>query len=196
MRLPIVGFIRILVLFVLVSDFWSWTNGNTNKEKTLAIIKPDGLLGNHTDDIKKAILEYGFSILKEKTIQLDEDAVTRFYAEHSSKNFFSSLMKYMTSGPVVVMILEKENAIADWRALMGPTDASKAKSTHPHSIRAMCGLDIQRNCVHGSDSLTSAQREMSFFFRELSAVKLEDTWGMFGNSEGEGRGGEGKGMRG
>ncbi|KAK4267176.1 hypothetical protein QN277_023992 [Acacia crassicarpa] len=169
MRLPLVRLIGMLLLFALVSTFWSVSNGSKNKEKTLAIIKPDGLLGNYTDDIKKTILESGFCILKEKRVQLDEDTVASFYAEHSSKNFFASLIKYMTSGSVLVMILEKENAIADWRALMGPTDARKAKTTHPHSIRAMCGLDTERNCVHGSDSIKSAQREISFFFRELSA---------------------------
>lgn len=138
-------------------------------EKTLAIIKPDGLLGNYTDDIKRTIVEYGFRIFKEKTVQLDEATVESFYAEHSSKNFFANLIKYMTSGPVLVMLLEKDNAVADWRALMGPTDASKAKITHPYSIRAKCGLDMEKNCVHGSDSPKSAQREISFFFKELSA---------------------------
>ncbi|KEH18488.1 nucleoside diphosphate kinase-like protein [Medicago truncatula] len=135
MRPPFVGFIRLLGLLVFVSACCcsSSPDGSTNIEKTLAIIKPDGLLGNYTDDIKRTILEYGFSIVKEKIVQLDETTVKRFYAEHSSKNFFSSLVKYMTSGPVLTMVLEKDNAIADWRALMGPTDASKAKITHPHS---------------------------------------------------------------
>ncbi|CAL0317956.1 unnamed protein product [Lupinus luteus] len=169
MRFPFVGFITILVLLVLPSHSSSSTPGNIEKEKTLAIIKPDGLLGNYTDDIKRTVLEYGFRIFKEKTVQFDEATVKRFYAEHSSKSFFSSLTKYMTSGPVLVMVLEKDNAIADWRALMGPTDARKAKITHPHSVRAMCGLDTQKNCVHGSDSTKSAEREISFFFRELSA---------------------------
>ncbi|XP_019461922.1 PREDICTED: probable nucleoside diphosphate kinase 5 isoform X2 [Lupinus angustifolius] len=169
MRFPFVGFITILVLVVFASQSCSSTHGNIEKEKTLAIIKPDGLLGNYTDDIKRTILEYGFRIFKEKTVQFDEATLKRFYAEHSSKSFFSSLTKYMTSGPVLVMVLEKDNAIADWRALMGPTDSSKAKITHPHSVRAMCGLDTQKNCVHGSDSTKSAEREISFFFRELSA---------------------------
>lgn len=170
MRPPFVGFIRILGLLVFVSTCCcsSSTDGSTNMQKTLAIIKPDGLLGNYTDDIKRTIFEYGFSIVKEKIVQLDEATVKRFYAEHSSKSFFSSLVKYMTSGPVLVMVLEKDNAIADWRALMGPTDASKAKITHPHSIRAKCGLNTKKNCVHGSDSPKSAQREIPFFFKELS----------------------------
>ncbi|PNX95464.1 nucleoside diphosphate kinase-like protein [Trifolium pratense] len=78
-------------------------------------------------------------------------------------------MRCEANGPVLIMILEKNNAIADWRALMGPTDASNAKITHPHSIRAKCGLDTEKNCVHGSDSPKSAQREILFFFEELSA---------------------------
>ncbi|KHN39615.1 Nucleoside diphosphate kinase [Glycine soja] len=174
MRSPSVGFTGILVLLVFLSACCcsSSTHGSLETEKTFAIIKPDGLLGNYTDDIKRTIVEYGFRILKEKIVQLDEGTVKSFYAEHSSKSFFSSLIKYMTSGPVLIMVLEKDNAIADWRALMGPTDASKAKITHPHSIRAKCGLDMEKNCVHGSDSPKSAQREISFFFKELSAEFL------------------------
>ncbi|XP_061342908.1 probable nucleoside diphosphate kinase 5 isoform X4 [Gastrolobium bilobum] len=135
MRPPFVGFIRKFFLLVLVSALCcsSSTHGSTKSEKTLAIIKPDGLSGNYTDDIKRTILDYGFSIIKEKIVQLDEITVKRFYAEHSSKCFFSSLVKYMTS------------------------------------IRALCGLDTEKNCVHGSDSLKSAQREIPFFFGELSA---------------------------
>ncbi|KAI4355415.1 hypothetical protein L6164_004191 [Bauhinia variegata] len=177
-RLRFVGLMRML-LFLLVfvsgpSSFWSSSCASSNKERTLAIVKPDGLLGNYTDDIKKTIIEYGFSIAEEKLVQLDEDNVRRFYAEHSSKSFFSNLVTYMTSGPVLVMVLEKESAIADWRALMGPTDANKAKATHPHSIRAMCGRDMEKNCVHGSDSPKSAQREISFFFGEVSTDKVTE----------------------
>ncbi|KAL9228499.1 hypothetical protein vseg_004075 [Gypsophila vaccaria] len=133
-------------------------------EKTLAMIKPDGVSGNYSDRIKEVILESGFSITRELRTQLDEDSVKEFYAEHSSKSFFTALVKYMTSGPVLVMVLEKDNAVADWRKLIGPTDAEKAKVTHPQSIRAMCGSNAERNCVHGSDSVQSASREISFFF--------------------------------
>ncbi|CAO2840296.1 unnamed protein product [Amaranthus hypochondriacus] len=138
--------------------------GEAEKEKTLAIIKPDGVYNNYSDKIKNKIIDSGFSIMKEMKIHLDEDRVRSFYAEHSSKSFFSSLVNYMTSGPVVVMILEKDNAVADWRKLIGPTDAEKAKATHPQSIRAMCGSSTERNCVHGSDSIQSASREISYFF--------------------------------
>ncbi|RVW52139.1 putative nucleoside diphosphate kinase 5 [Vitis vinifera] len=160
------------------------------------MIKPDGLSGNYADEIKNAILESGFIILREMTVRLDEDTAGKFYAEHSSRSFFPALVKYMTSGPVLVMVLEKINAVADWRALIGPTDAQKAKVTHPHSffagflivsalifsIRAMCGQDLEKNCVHGSDSPQSAEREISFFFEEFSSgiyafQGLSEFWG-------------------
>lgn len=169
MILRVVGF---FILICISSSSRSLSNGSLEKEKTLAMIKPDGLSGNYTDEIKKVILESGFSILREKVVRLDEDGATTFYTEHSSRSFFSSLIKYMTSGPVLAMVLEKENGITDWRALIGPTDARKAKISHPHSIRAMCGLDSEKNCVHGSDSPESAQREMSFFFKEMSSDEV------------------------
>ncbi|XP_024031552.1 probable nucleoside diphosphate kinase 5 [Morus notabilis] len=163
---------KFLSFFLLVSVYFSCrceSNTSTGKEQTLAIIKPDGLFNNYTDEIKNVILDSGFAICKEMTLQLDEDGVRTFYVEHSLKSFFHSLITYMTSGPVLVMVLEKENAVADWRALIGPTDSRKAKITHPHSLRAMCGIDSEKNCVHGSDSPQSAQREVSFFFKEMSA---------------------------
>ncbi|KAJ4752925.1 Nucleoside diphosphate kinase [Rhynchospora pubera] len=134
------------------------------QERTLAMIKPDGLQGDYTDQIKAAILEAGFEIVEESTFQLDFEKASLFYAEHSGKTFFQSLIAYITSGPVLAMVLEKPNAILEWRALIGPTNASKAKVSHPRSIRAMCGMDSERNCVHGSDSPQSARREILFFF--------------------------------
>ncbi|KAJ0983796.1 hypothetical protein J5N97_002152 [Dioscorea zingiberensis] len=146
---------------------------NSEKERTLAMIKPDGLLGNYTDDIKKIIIGSGFNIVRELTVQLDEENVTLFYAEHSAKGFFPNLIRYMTSGPVLAMVLEKRNAISDWRALIGPTDAKQAKISHPNSIRAMCGSSSERNCVHGSDSQQSAAREISFFFGDIPPETLK-----------------------
>ncbi|KAG2722588.1 hypothetical protein I3760_02G133900 [Carya illinoinensis] len=161
---------RFLFFYLLVSvPFPCRSSSSGSTQKTLAMIKPDGMSGNYTNRIKNVILESGFRIVKETIVQLDEDTAASFYAEHSAKSFFSSLIKYITSGPVLVMVLEKENAVADWRDLIGPTDAHKAKVTHPHSIRAMCGLDSEKNCIHGSDSTQSAQREISFFFKEVSA---------------------------
>ncbi|KAK8293213.1 hypothetical protein V6Z12_D06G174500 [Gossypium hirsutum] len=121
-------------MLVIVLRCYSST-GRGEKERTLGIIKPDGLSGNYTNRIKQVILESGFEISKEMVIQLDEQDAANFYAEHSSKIFFTDLIRYMTSGPVLVMILEKEDAVAHWRNLIGPTDAGKAKITHPHRIR-------------------------------------------------------------
>ncbi|KAI4330717.1 hypothetical protein MLD38_028977 [Melastoma candidum] len=151
-----------LSLFLLLSPAAS--SDGAGSERTLAIVKPDGVWSNHAEEIKKIVLASGFSILQEKTVQLDEESAASFYSEHSKKKFFRSLVQYMISGPVLVMVLEKENAIADWRMLIGPTDSNKAKITHPRSIRTMCGTDAEKNCVHGSDSDQSAQREISFFF--------------------------------
>ncbi|XP_072979913.1 probable nucleoside diphosphate kinase 5 [Typha angustifolia] len=153
------------LLSILISR--SQIYGAVEKEKTLAMIKPDGLLGNYTNKIKNVILESGFNIVRETTVHLDVEQATLFYAEHSEKKFFQSLVKYMTSGPVFIMVLEKSDAIAHWRSLIGPTDARKAKISHPNSIRAICGLDSERNCVHGSDSPQSAAREISFFFGDM-----------------------------
>ncbi|KAB2025834.1 hypothetical protein ERO13_D06G149600v2 [Gossypium hirsutum] len=163
-------------MLVIVLRCYSST-GRGEKERTLGIIKPDGLSGNYTNRIKQVILESGFEISKEMVIQLDEQDAANFYAEHSSKIFFTDLIRYMTSGPVLVMILEKEDAVAHWRNLIGPTDAGKAKITHPHSIRAMCGIDLEKNCIHGSDSHQSAEREIAFFFKEApsdEAVRKHD----------------------
>lgn len=137
------------------------------------MIKPDGLFGNYTEKIKEIILESGFDIVKEAVVQLDAERASLFYVEHSGRSFFDSLVKYMTSGPVLAMVLESHDAISHWRALIGPTDARKAKTSHPSSIRAMCGLDSEQNCVHGSDSLQSAAREISFFFGDVKSETVE-----------------------
>ncbi|XP_023645792.1 probable nucleoside diphosphate kinase 5 isoform X2 [Capsella rubella] len=131
------------------------------------MIKPDGVSGNYSDLIKRIIVEASFNIVKEMLTLLDEQTASAFYLEHSSRTFFPHLVTYMTSGPVLVMVLEKRNAVSDWRGLIGPTDAQKAKISHPHSIRALCGKDLQRNCVHGSDSTSSAEREIKFFFKDV-----------------------------
>lgn len=158
-------FVLIILLASVASlSLRSLAIGDPEIERTLAIVKPDGISGNYSSSIKKIILDSGFSIQGDVILHLDEDSVRIFYAEHSTKSFFPSLIKYMTSGPVLIMVLEKVNAIADWRTLIGPTDARKAKVTHPDSIRAMCGEDLERNCVHGSDSRESAAKEISFFF--------------------------------
>ncbi|XP_075096790.1 putative nucleoside diphosphate kinase 5 isoform X3 [Nicotiana tabacum] len=141
-------FTKILLPFFILSTL-SLPNrysadASTETEKTLAIIKPDGVSGNYTNSIKETILDHGFKITEELFIQLDEDHVKSFYAEHSSRSFFPSLVEYMASGPVLIMVLEKGNAIADWRALIGPTDPLKAKVTHPYSELQRRPLLLQR----------------------------------------------------
>ncbi|CAN7058643.1 unnamed protein product [Brassica oleracea var. botrytis] len=158
---------HLVLLLVLVSVSLSPWVRCLGKERTLAMIKPDGVSGNYTEEIKRIVVEAGFNIVKERLTQLDKETASAFYDEHSSRSFFPHLVSYMTSGPVVVMVLEKRDAVSDWRGLIGPTDAQKAKISHPHSIRALCGKDSQRNCVHGSDSTPSAEREIKFFFKDL-----------------------------
>ncbi|GKB25246.1 probable nucleoside diphosphate kinase 5 isoform X1 [Tanacetum coccineum] len=121
---------------------YSLATAELENERTLAIMKPDGVSCKYISSINKIILESGFTIQRELNVHLDEDSVRSFYAEHSTKSLFPSLVKYMTSGRVLIMVLEKTNAIADWRALIGPTDSCKAKVSHPDSIRAMCGQDL------------------------------------------------------
>ncbi|VVA91647.1 unnamed protein product [Arabis nemorensis] len=163
----------LLLVSVSLSPFRCLGNGASGKERTLAMIKPDGVSGNYTDEIKRIIFEAGFDIVKEMLTELDKETASAFYEEHSSRSFFSHLVTYMTSGPVFVMVLEKRNGVSDWRGLIGPTDAKKAKISHPHSIRALCGKDSQRNCVHGSDSTSSAEREIKFFSMDVISGDID-----------------------
>eukprot|EP00249_Psilotum_nudum_P013336 c24277_g1_i1 orf=312-854(-) len=147
-------------------------------QRTLAMVKPDAVLANYSAAIKAIVQSSGFRIVAERVVQLNTTGAKVFYAEHYGKDFFPDLLVFMTSGPIVVMVLEKERAVEDWRSLIGPTDPIKAKREQPHSIRAMYGLDTQKNCVHGSDSLESAAREIAFFFEtdqtEKSYLTMHD----------------------
>ncbi|OAY84525.1 putative nucleoside diphosphate kinase 5 [Ananas comosus] len=128
----------------------------TERERTLAMIKPDGLLGNYTDKIKTIILESGFGIIKERMVQLDDEKAALFYAEHSGKSFFQSLVKYMTSGPVYVMVLEKPDAVSRWRALIGPTDARKAKPCAGRTRKGIASMVLIRlNRLQGKSHFSS-----------------------------------------
>ncbi|KAA3670475.1 nucleoside diphosphate kinase 5 [Paragonimus westermani] len=131
-------------------------------ERTLAIIKPDAVIV--AEEIEEKILQNGFFIIQKRRVQLSPEQASEFYAEHYGKMFFPSLVSYMSSGPIVALVLAKENAIAAWRELIGPTNSIKAKSIAPMSIRALYGTDDQQNAVHGSDSFTSAEKEIRFFF--------------------------------
>ncbi|XP_070545180.1 nucleoside diphosphate kinase homolog 5-like [Ptychodera flava] len=131
-------------------------------ERTLAIIKPDCV--DKADEIEEIILRSGFTILQKRRVHLTPEQTSDFYAEHYGKMFFPSLVAYMSSGPIVAMVLARECAISYWRELIGPTNTLKARETHPDSIRALYGTDDQRNAVHGSDMYSSAEREIRFLF--------------------------------
>lgn len=134
------------------------------KERTLALIKPDGVKSLKTGSIVSVIELNKFTIVDIKKIKLAQEQAEEFYAEHKGKPFFDELVEYMTSGPIMALMLEKENAIKDWRKLMGSTNPADAD---PGTIRKMFGTNKTFNVVHGSDSPESAQREIGFFFEKL-----------------------------
>lgn len=131
-------------------------------EKTLAIIKPDAVQKKYAGKIIDRIYEKGFSISGLIMLQLNEEKAKEFYEVHSERPFFNDLIKYMMAGRVIVVALEKENAIRGWRELMGATDPAKASEG---TIRKEFGVNIEANAVHGSDSLESAAKEVPFFFK-------------------------------
>ena len=129
--------------------------------QTLAIIKPDAMKKSNMENIKKNIIDNGFNILKEKTLLLTDEQACSFYDIHKEKSFFDELVEFMTSHECHVMILEKENAIEEWRNLMGATDSQKAEIG---TIRNKYGTDVSMNATHGSDSNENAIKEINFFF--------------------------------
>jgi len=131
-------------------------------EQTLSIIKPDAVERNLQDEIKKKFIENGFNILNEKKIQISKAEAEEFYKVHQTKPFYNDLCGYLSSGPIVVMILEKDNAVIENRKLMGATDPQKAEEG---TIRKMYGVSIDKNSVHGSDSPENAKIEIDFFFK-------------------------------
>ena len=136
-------------------------------EKTLSIIKPDATKRNITGAINNIIESSGLKIIAQKRILLTELQAKDFYDVHKDKNFFTDLVQYMTSGPVVVQVLEGENAVVFYRDLMGATNPKEAKMG---SIRNKYALSIEANSVHGSDSLENANKEIDFFFKENEIV--------------------------
>ena len=134
----------------------------SNLEQTLSIIKPDAVERNLQDEIKKNFIDNGFNIKNEKKIQILKNEAEEFYKVHQSKPFYAELCNYLSSGPIVVMVLEKENAVADNRKLMGATDPKKADDG---TLRKKYGISIDKNSVHGSDSLENAKIEIDFFFK-------------------------------
>jgi nucleoside-diphosphate kinase len=130
-------------------------------ERTFAIVKPDAVSRGITGEILSMIEKAGFKILGLRKTQLSDKQAQAFYAVHAARPFFGGLVKFMTEGPVVVMVLEKQNAIEDWRNLMGATNPANAAEG---TIRKAFATDIERNCVHGSDAPATAAVEIPFFF--------------------------------
>ncbi len=138
-------------------------------QRTFAIIKPDAVAKKTAGQIIARIEESGLDIIALKRLQLDDDRAKGFYAVHKERPFFGDLVKFMTSGPVVAMVLEGENAIARWRDLMGPTNSNEAPAG---TLRGDFGTDIERNAVHGSDAPETAKLEISYWFNagEIQAL--------------------------
>ena len=136
---------------------------NNSTEQTLSIIKPDAVERNLENEIKEMFKNTGFKILKEKKVQIEKSEAEKFYKVHETKPFYNDLCAYLASGPIVVMILEKQNAVLDNRDLMGATNPKEAKEG---TIRKKYGISIDKNSVHGSDSLENAQIEIDFFFKD------------------------------
>ena len=135
----------------------------SNLEKTLSIIKPDAVERNLENEIKEIFKSNGFSILKEKKIQIEKSEAEMFYKIHETKPFYNDLCNYLSSGPIIVMVLEKKNAVLGNRELMGATNPKEAEEG---TIRNKYGISIDKNSVHGSDSIENAQIEIDFFFKD------------------------------
>ena len=133
-----------------------------NIEQTLSIIKPDAVERNLTDEIKNIFKKNNLKIKDSKKIQITKDEAAEFYKVHQSKPFYNDLCSYLSSGPIVVMILEGINAVSTNRKLMGATDPTKAEE---NTIRKLYGISIDKNSVHGSDSSDNAKKEIHFFFQ-------------------------------
>ena len=136
----------------------------SNTEKTLSIIKPDAVERNLIEEIKNIFLKNNFKIIEEKKMQILKSEAEEFYQVHQTKPFYNDLCSYLSSGPIYVMILEKENAVLSNRDLMGATNPLEAKQG---TIRKKFGISIDKNSVHGSDSVENANKEINFFFKEI-----------------------------
>tara|TARA_Y100000782_G_C10102355_1_gene230964 strand:- start:174 stop:584 length:411 start_codon:yes stop_codon:yes gene_type:complete len=135
----------------------------SNIERTLSIIKPDAVERKLDNEIKDMFKNSGFTIVKEKKIQLAKSEAEQFYKVHETKPFYNDLCVYLSSGPIVVMILEKHHAVLDNRKLMGATNPKDAEE---ETIRKKFGISIDKNSVHGSDSVENGKIEIDFFFKD------------------------------
>ena len=134
----------------------------SNTEQTLSIIKPDAVERNLQDEIKNDFKINNFEIIKEKKIHITKQEAEEFYKVHETKPFYEDLCTYLSSGPIVVMILQKENAVIENRKLMGSTNPKEAEAG---TLRKKFGISIDKNSVHGSDSVDNAKIEIDFFFK-------------------------------
>jgi|TARA_X000000950_G_scaffold241867_1_gene295793 nucleoside-diphosphate kinase len=135
----------------------------SNLEQTLSIIKPDAVERNLENEIKEIFKNKSFSILREKKIQIEKSEAEKFYKVHATKPFYNDLCTYLSSGPIIVMVLEKDNAVIANRELMGATNPNDADEG---TIRKKYGISIDKNSVHGSDSVENAKIEIDFFFKD------------------------------
>jgi len=135
----------------------------SNTEQTLSIIKPDAVERNLDNEIKEMFKNKGFNIVKDKKIQIAKSEAEQFYKVHETKPFYNDLCAYLSSGPIVVMVLEKENAVLGNRELMG---ATKPEDAEEGTIRKKYGISIDKNSIHGSDSVENAKIEIDFFFKD------------------------------
>jgi len=135
----------------------------SNVEQTLSIIKPDAVERNLENEIKEMFKNKSFKIVKDKKIQIAKSEAEQFYKVHETKPFYNDLCTYLSSGPIVVMVLEKENAVLENRDLMG---ATKPEEATEGTIRKKYGISIDKNSVHGSDSVENAKIEIDFFFKD------------------------------
>ena len=133
-----------------------------NIEQTLSIIKPDAVERNLLEEIKAIFIKNNLKIKEDKKIHITKEEAAEFYKVHQTKPFYDDLCAYLSSGPIVVMILEGENAVLFNRELMGATDPKQAKE---NTIRKIYGISIDKNSVHGSDSVDNAKKEIKFFFK-------------------------------
>ena len=131
-------------------------------QQTLSIIKPDAVERGIENEIKEMFKSKNFQILKERKIQIDKSEAEKFYKVHETKPFYNDLCAYLSSGPIIVMILEGENAVLANRKLMGATNPKDAEE---NTIRKLYGISIDKNSVHGSDSVDNAKKEIKFFFK-------------------------------
>ena len=136
-------------------------------ERTLSIVKPDAVARGASGEILRRFEEAGLRIVAIKALRLTEEDARGFYAVHKERPFYASLVKFMTSGPIIVTVLEGEGAIAKNRELMGPTDSQEAERG---TIRGDFGTDIEKNAVHGSDALATAKLEIAYFFNATEII--------------------------